>query len=265
MEYALKEIIREAGALAKEYFDRGVVGSPKSNIGDLVTEADTAVSEFIVGRIQKSFPDHTIKSEELDDEINPGGEYRWVIDPIDGTRNFANRIPFWCTLIAVQKEGETVLGAVYNAINDDLFFAKKGGGAFLNDMQIHVNNTDSLRHAYGVVTRAYETGTYGDYIERYKVAMTRINLETEVWIHNFGTMLGPVNVSTGAIDFCIGNAGLEWDYRAPFLICEEAGAIVTDSDGNPWKAGRQDYVIANPDLHGKVMELFDNRTRIGQN
>jgi len=256
MEAFLKQTIREAGALAKEFFDRGVIGKAKSNIGDLLTEADIAVSDFIISKIQTTFPDHTIKSEEVDDDINPGGEYRWVIDPIDGTRNFANRIPFWCTIIAVEKGGETVLGAVYNAVNNDLFFATKGGGAFLNDAQIHVNNTDSLRHAYGVIVRAYETGTYGDLIERYRIAMTRVNLETEVWIHNYGSMLGQTYVATGAVDFSIGNAGLEWDYRAPFLICEEAGAVVTDSDGNPWKRGRQDYVIANPNLHGKVMELF---------
>ena len=69
-------------------------------------------------------------------------------------------------------------------------------------------------------------------------------------------MLSAGYLAKGGVDFMMGNAGLDWDYLAPFLICEEAGAVVTDSDGNPWKRGRQDFVIANPNLHQKVLELF---------
>jgi len=256
MQDFLKTIIEEAGVIAKEYFDKGVSHKEKSHAADLVTEADIAVSDFIVKKIQEKYPDHHIKSEELGEEINPGVEYEWVIDPIDGTRNFAMGVPMWCNIISVLKNGEKHLGAVYNPIADHLFFAEKGKGAFLNGKQIHVNNKDTLNYAFGVFTRAYEGGIYGDYFERYRVAGARLVLETTAWMHNFGCMLSAVYLASGGADFMMGNAGMDWDYLAPFLICEEAGAVVTDSDGNPWKRGRQDFVVANPDLHPKLLELF---------
>lgn len=145
---------------------------------------------------------------------------------------------------------------MYNPTADHLFFAEKGKGAFLNGEKIHTNNKDTLDYAYGVFARAYEGGIYGDYFERYRVAGVRLVLETTAWMHNFGTILPACHIAAGGVDFMMGNAGMDWDFLAAFLICEEAGAVVTDSDGNPWRRGRQDYVIANPDLHPKLLRLF---------
>jgi myo-inositol-1(or 4)-monophosphatase len=261
MQHFLKTIIKEAGEIGKEYFVRGVSHKEKSHAADLVTEADIAVSEFLVKKIRETYPDHHIKSEELADDINPGAEYEWVIDPIDGTRNFAMGVPFWTTLIAVLRNGETYLGAAYNAFADQLFFAEKGAGAFMNDVRLHVNNKDQLDYAFGVFSRAYEGGIYGDYFERYRVAGVRLVLETKAWMHNYGCMLALCHLASGGADFAMGNAGMDWDFLAPFLICEEAGAIVTDSDGNPWKRGRQDYLVANKDLHPQLLELFQPKEK----
>lgn len=93
MDTFLKDIIKEAGQIAKGYFDKGVSHEEKSHVADLLTEADLAVSDFLVKKIHETYPDHHIKSEELGEEINPGAEYEWVIDPIDGTRNFAMGVP----------------------------------------------------------------------------------------------------------------------------------------------------------------------------
>ena len=258
MQEFLKQTIQEAGAIAKGYFDNGVKSiKTKSSVGDLVTEADVAVSEFIVEKIKKAYPDHTIFSEEVGEKINAGGEYEWVIDPIDGTRNFANGIPFWCTIIAVVRNGETWLGAVYNALSGDLFFAEKGKGAFLNGNKISVNNTQSLDHAFGIMARANNAGVYGDYIERYRVFAVNLTTKTDAWVCNHATMLITCHLASGGADFFAANAGLDWDYLAPALIAEEAGAIVTNSYGEPWTRGRQDIIIANPDLHPKVMALFE--------
>lgn len=257
MQNFLKTTICAAGQLAKEYFDAGVTHRTKEHLGDLLTEADVAVSKFLVDKIHHQYPDHHIHSEEMANDINPGAEYEWVIDPIDGTRNFAMGVPFWCVIIAVVKNGETNLAAVYNPIADVLFFAEKGKGAFLNDKKISVNNTDSLDYSFGCFNRANEGGIYGDRVERYVVGAVRLVRETTAWIHNYGSgALAMCYLARGGIDFAAGNAGLDWDYLAPFLIAEEAGAIVTDSDGNPWMRGRQDYVMANANLHPKVMALF---------
>ncbi|MFH1286772.1 MAG: inositol monophosphatase [Candidatus Magasanikbacteria bacterium] len=256
MNTFLKIIIKEAGDLAKEYFEKGVEHTTKSSPADFVTEADTAVSDFLIERIRSKYPDHNIKSEEQDESTNPGAEYEWVIDPIDGTRNFTMGVPVWCVIIAVLKDGVTQLGAVYNPNSDDLFFAEKEKGAFRNGKQIHVNNADRIDYAFANVARAYEGGVYGDYIDRYRRVNVRLVLETKAWLHNYGCMLPACYLASGAVDFMLGNAGMDWDYLAPFLICEEAGAVITDSDGNPWKRGRQDMVIANKDLHPKVMGLL---------
>lgn len=127
MEEFLKTIIREAGEMANTYFARTARTnySGKSDPDDIVTETDIAVSDFLIKKIHAQFPEHAIVSEELKDEINPGAEYRWVIDPVDGTRNFAAGIPLWGVLIAVQKNDEAILGAAYIPTSDQLFFAKK--------------------------------------------------------------------------------------------------------------------------------------------
>lgn len=252
MRSFLERVVREAGAIAKGYFDKGVQPSAKRHIGDLLTEADIAVSDFFVDAIQKEFSDHQIHSEEMANDINPGAEYEWVIDPIDGTRNFAMSVPMWCQLVALLKNGEPYLAAIYNPIVDELFFVEVGKGAELNGEKITVNGVDSLEHSFGVLTRAYDT----THEERYRRLLCQITNNTTVWMHNYGTMMGAAFVASGGADFFVTNAGWDHDYLAPALLCSEAGAIVTDSDGNPWKRGRRDIVIANPALHPKLMELL---------
>lgn len=217
-----------------------------------MTAADIAVSDSLIAAIQKQFPTHHIHSEELKDDINPGAEYEWVIDPIDGTRNFAFGIPMWCQLVAVLKNGEPYLGAVYNPASDKLFFAEKGKGAFLNGNRISVNGVSALDHSFGVLVRHYDS----THMDRYNRFVCRVTNETTVWMHNYGTMLGGAFVAAGGIDFFAINCGFDHDNLPIALLCEEAGARVTDSDGNPWTRHRRDIVIANPALHPKLMEFF---------
>lgn len=257
MKDFLTTTIMQAGTLAKGYFDKGVTHREKSHLADIVTDADLAVSNFLVSAIHKEFPDHQIHSEEMKEDVNPGARYEWVLDPIDGTRNFAFGIPLWCTLIAVLENREPYLGAVYSPISNELFFAEAGHGATLNSMPIRVNSIDSFDHAYGYFSRAGNGTVYGTHGDRYQRAHTRLVQETTAWIHCFGTMLGTCYIASGGVDFMAQNAGLDHDYLAPALICREAGAIVSDSDGNPWTRHRQDIIIANPKMHKKVLALFE--------
>lgn len=257
MEQFIQDVIKEAGAMALGYFREGVEHTQKSNPGDLVTKADIAVSDFLIEAIQKEYPEHQITSEERDEVINPGGDYEWIMDPIDGTRNFAHGIPMWCNMLAVMKGSVPLFAVVYIPVANELFFAKKDGGAFLNGKQIHVNNNTSLDNAFGYVSRAGEEGEYGRHIERYQKAFTKVVNETTVWIHNFGTMAASCYLASGGIDFFAVNHGMDHDYVAPILIFEEAGAKVTNSFGEPWQRGQQDTVVANPELHGKIMAFFE--------
>jgi len=253
----LEETIRAAGALALDYFRKGVTHTLKSNLADVVTVADTSIQTLMIDRIQAAYPEHHIHSEELKEDINPQAEFEWVIDPLDGTRNFALGIPLWCHIVAVLKQGESYLGAIYNPIADELFFAEKEKGATMNRLPIHVSDKDTLDFACGSFSRAGEAGkVYGTYIEEFKNFSDHLTRETTAWIYALGTMSAAAYVASGGFDFFIQNAGLDHDYLGPALICSEAGACVTDSEGNPWVRSRQDIVIANPRLHAKIMTLF---------
>lgn len=252
MEDFLKHLIQEAGAIGKGYFKKGVHFETKKHLGDLVTQADLEVSDFCVQKIQASYPDHAIYSEERKEIINEGAEYLWMIDPIDGTRNFAIGVPMWCVMIAVFQNDELYLAAIYNPLVDELFFAEAGKGATLNGIPLHVNEIDSLSHGYGIPVRGGNDKSHNDIF----VTMMKKLSDTDVWMHNFGTMLGACYVASGGADFFVNNAGWDHDYAAATLICREAGAVVTDTDGNPWKRGRQDIVIANTKLHPKILELL---------
>ena len=163
----------------------------------------------------------------------------------------------WAVIIAIVHNGEPLHAAVYFPVSDQLFFASKGQGAYLNGKPIVVSRTDTTEYATGNVYRSpQDRGPYGDYVTRYRVATSKIFADTDMRCTNFGSAASFCFVANGALDFALGNSGLDWDYIAPFLICKEAGAIVTDSDGHPWKRGRQDYIIANPDIHPKIMKLF---------
>lgn len=252
MQDFLKATIQEAGALAQQYFRTAVSVRTKRHPADLVTEADEAVSAFLVEKIHAAYPDHHIYSEEaVDNQINAGAEYEWVIDPIDGTWNFARGIPLWGVMIAVLYRGEQHLAAVYYPAAGELFFAKAGGGAYLNDAAINVNETDSLDYARGYASRVlkYEQG------KRYETLVASLAYKN-VSILNYGTIVSGCYLASGGIDFMAMNCGFDYDYLAPLLICSEAGAVVTDSDGNPWKRGRQDIVVANQKLHPKILALL---------
>lgn len=252
MDQFLKDTIKEAGALAKTYFLRGVSHKTKKHLADLVTEADHAVSDYIVEQIQATYPDHGIHSEERDEIINNGGEYLWMIDPIDGTRNFAHGIPVWCVMIALFHHGELYMSAMYDPLSDELFFAEKGKGATMNGMPISVNETAELDYAYGACVRDQDKP---EAEKCYKVSHV-LHEEYSTWMHNFGTMLLTAYIASGGVDFYAGNAGWDHDYSAAVLIVREAGGLVTDFEGNDWERGHTDIIFGNPQIHEKVVELF---------
>jgi myo-inositol-1(or 4)-monophosphatase len=259
MDEFLKTIIKEAGQIAKPYFYRGVEIQTKADSKDYVTAADIAVSKYLVEKIHEKYPDHHIKSEEMPEDMNPENDaYEWVIDPIDGTRNFAIGIPVWAIMIALLKNGETHMAAVYHPIAEELFFAEKSKGAFLNDKKITVNNTDTLEKGYGILFRCPPYGLYGDYFEKYKAAVSNFALQSTVAMGNFGCAGMLTYVAKGSIDFALGNGGLDWDLLPTLFICQEAGAVVTNSHGEPWTRGRQDYVISNATLHSKVLSYVNS-------
>src|SRR5215217_4990607 len=139
LKSTLLKATEAGGAILRDYFNRELKISNKEGVNNLVTEADHASEKVISEVIREQFPDHYIISEEVG-ELKMDSSYRWIIDPIDGTVNFANGIPICCVSIGLEHNGNIIFGAVYNPNMNEFFFAERGCGATLNDKIIHVSD-----------------------------------------------------------------------------------------------------------------------------
>lgn len=251
MKLYLEEIVREAGSIALNFFREGVEASIKSDVGDLLTIADETVNRHIIDRILSRYPDHAIHSEELSEDINPGATYEWVIDPIDGTRNFANAHLPWCVLVAVLRDGEPYLGCVYSPLDNALYIAEKGSGSSLNGVPIQVNQVHSFHRALGHIVCDKSGVAFPQHL-----SFTANFLERGGMLQCLNTMIAACYVARGGVDFFVSNCGHFHDLVAPSLICREAGALVTTFSGREWGRGDKEIVMANPAMHPRLLELF---------
>lgn len=243
-----------AGTLIKERINGNFSVEKKSGPNDLVTEVDKASEALIMNIIRESFPDHFILSEEIG-EIKTDSSYKWIIDPIDGTVNFANGIPLCCVSIGVEKDGEMILGAVYNPMMDEFFFAEKGVGAFLNEKPIRVSNQTQVLHSCLVTGFPY---TYLD-MENGPLDIFARLVRKGIPVRRLGS---------AAIDLCWVAAGRfdgyyehklnAWDSAAGFLLVEEAGGKVTDFGGNAYSPYQPQLVATNGAIHDELLRWISN-------
>ena len=246
----------EAGALQlKKYFNGDFKVSNKEGVNNLVTEADHASEAAIMDVIKKKFPLHHILTEETG-EIVRDSEFKWIIDPIDGTVNFAHGIPICCVVVALEKDGEIIMSVVYAPILNELYVAEKGKGATLNGKRISVSSESS------VLKSCLVTGFPYTYIDA-------PNGPVEV----FGRLVKkgiPVRrLGSAAIDLCWVASGrfdgfyehkLEpWDSAAGFLIVEEAGGRVTDFEGNVFSPYQHHILATNGHIHDKLLGVVNNQ------
>lgn len=232
--------------------------SNKEGINNWVTEADHASEKAIIDAIKSSFPAHFILSEEVG-EIVSDSDVKWIIDPIDGTINFASRIPLCAVSIGVEKNGEMILGVVYNPFINELFFAEKGKGAFLNDKKISVSKKTDVIHSCLVTGFPY---TYLD-MENGPLQVFERFVRKGVPVRRLGS---------AAIDLCWVAAGRfegffehslsPWDTAAGYLIVEEAGGKVTDMNGNKYSPYQKKLVATNSLIHDELIEVIHNRKQL---
>jgi len=209
---------------------------------------------MIMKIIREEFPDHYILSEEIG-ALAMDSSYKWIIDPIDGTVNFANGIPLCCVSIAIEKDGVIIMGAVYNPMLDEFFFAEKNSGAFLNDQRISVSEQNQVKHACLVTGFPYSY-------------LNSENGPLEV----FGRLIRegiPVRrLGSAAIDLCWVAAGRfdgyyehklqAWDSAAGFLMVEEAGGKVTDFKGDYYSPYQPHLVATNGKIHDELLKWISN-------
>lgn len=246
----------EAGANElRRFFNGSFTISNKEGVNNLVTEADHASEKAIIEVIKKDFPDHLILSEECGAKGDVS-DYKWIIDPIDGTVNFANGIPICCVSIAVEHKGQMILGAVHNPNMNEFYFAEKKYGATLNDKKIKVSDKTE------VIKSCLVTGFPYTYLDE-------PNGPLQVFEKLIRQGIPVRRLGSAAIDLCWVAAGRfdgfyehklsAWDSAAGFLIVEEAGGKVTDFEGNYYSPYQPHLVATNGKIHEELLDLINNR------
>ncbi len=249
----------QAGAAQLQHFFNGEFKiSNKEGINNLVTEADHAAEKAIIETIKKDFPGHFILSEETG-EIFMDSEYKWIIDPIDGTVNFANGIPLCCVSIGVEKAGQMVLGAVYNPLMNEMFFAQTGFGASLNDKKIKVSSKDVVINSCLVTGFPY---TYLDMPNGPLQIFERL-IRKGVPVRRLGSAaIDLCWVAAGRFDGFYEHSLNAWDSAAGFLIVEEAGGKVTDFSGKTYSPYQPQIVATNGKIHAELLKVISGEKQL---
>jgi myo-inositol-1(or 4)-monophosphatase len=226
---------------------------------DVVTEVDTRAEALIIEIISQNFPDHNFMGEEGGNRTVSASPYTWVIDPLDGTANYAADLAASCVSIALMHRQELILGIVFNPFRDELFVAEKGMGAFLNDYQIRVGQEQNLAKALVCFDLGYNEEEAVKQLELATFFRPRVRSMRILG----SAVLAICYVACSRYDlFCHRNLS-EWDLAAGLLIAAEAGAIVTTGDGEPASIFKKSIVVANSSLHRQYFEVLKDFNHTG--
>jgi myo-inositol-1(or 4)-monophosphatase len=252
-------IAREAGALLRGFYAKGVEPEYKGDV-DLVTEADRASEALIRERLTAAFPSHGIYGEEgTRDQME--SEFRWYVDPLDGTTNFAHGFPVFCVVLGLERraeglgaaeDGEMTAGVIYDPLRDEMFAAERGRGAWLNGRQIHVSKTASLQEAL----------TATGFPSHKRHVSPNIHFYQELTLRSHGVRragsaaLDLAYVACGRLDGFWEFHLNPWDTSAGYLLVEEAGGRVTHFDGGKFTLDSREVLATNGRIAGEMEHLF---------
>ena len=248
---AMAEIAREAGALLMEYFHQHVKVEYKGD-ADLVTIADRKSEILIRERIKNDWPTHDVLGEEQG-LTDTGSDYRWYVDPLDGTTNFAHGFPVFCVSIALEFRKQRIAGVVYDPTRDEMFAAEKGSGAYLNQQRIQVSKTANLAEC--LVATGFPSH------KRHK--NPNIYFYHQITLRSHGVR----RAGSAALDLCYVACGRldgfwefnlnPWDTAAGVLLVEEAGGQVSDFHGAPFQLHSRETVASNGVIHAEMLHEFE--------
>jgi len=247
----MQELAREAGSLLLSYF--GKVAIEYKGDVDLVTQADRSSEELIFARIRKQWPEHDVMGEE-GSRRETGSDFRWYVDPLDGTTNFAHGYPVFCVSIALEHKGERIAGVIYDPTRDEMFAAEKGSGSRLNDRPIGVSKTKRL--AESLIATGFPSH------KRHK--NPNIHFYHQITLRSHGVR----RAGSAALDLCCVACGRydafwefnlnPWDTAAGVLLVEEAGGAVTNFTGGPFAISSREVLASNVLLHDELLTEFRN-------
>lgn len=244
------DIAREAGALIARYYERRIGFELKGEY-DLVTEADRASEQLVVERLHTHFPTHSVLGEEGGLREKPS-EYRWYVDPLDGTTNFAHGYPMFNVTLALERDGELIAGVVFDPLRQEMFAAERGGGAYLNGHRISVSKAAKLE--VGLLSTGFPS--------RKRHESVNVHFFHQVAMSTHGVRRG----GSAAIDLAYVACGRldgfwefglnPWDMAAGLLLIQEAGGRASDMKGGPFSLTGKHIAASNGRIHDELLTLF---------
>ncbi len=251
----MEPVIRRAGAAVMSYFRKDFVIERKNETTsfiDIVTEADRASEDIILDAIADRFPGHDVVSEERPPEIT-GSRWRWLVDPLDGTVNFAHGYPVFSVSIALMEDMKLVTGMVYDPLRNELFQAIRGNGAFLNGNPIKVSSVDRLDRSLVATGFPYDRALSPDNnVAEFSKVVTRVQ-----GLRRGGSAaIDLAHVACGSLDGFWELKLKPWDMGAGMLLIQEAGGRVSDGAGNPTDVYTYCVVASNVLIHDQLVQIL---------
>jgi myo-inositol-1(or 4)-monophosphatase len=247
------ETARDAGQILLEKFGRKITITKKGDI-NLVTEADLASEALIIERIKSYYPKHSILAEEAGNAviIGDGTTWKWIIDPLDGTTNYAHGYPCFCVTLALEHAGEIVLGVTFDPTRNELFAAERGCGASLNNKPIRVSETEDLGNALIVTGFPYDFKDREDFARH----LTDFLLLSRGVRRDGSAAIDLAYVACGRFDGFWEEGLNAWDVAAGVLLIEEAGGQVSYYDGSPVSIYKPPICASNGLLHAQMLKVL---------
>lgn len=239
---------KEAGKVLMKYYGKGLKGRVKFT-DNLVSKADLESEKKVISIIKSKYPKHSILSEECGKKNNDP-EFRWIIDPLDGTHNYLHGIPIFAVSIALEYKKEIILGVIFLPYLDQLYVAEKGKGAFMNGKRIRVSKLNKLKHAMML----YDGGLNKDKKEKLEALGKLADSVFRIRILG-AACVDLVYVANGDADVYAVHSTNPWDVAAGLLIVEEAGGKLTHLDGSKYYPCNEGFVASNGKLHKGIINI----------
>lgn len=257
MNLFLKTAIRaakEAGRIHQKHYGRvRHIRFKSKNKLNLVTEVDQQCEKTILSILKKRFPSHGLWGEESGREKNLS-DFTWVVDPLDGTTNYAHSYPFFCCSIALVKNSNPIVGVIYDVLRDECFTAEKGHGAFLNGKRLRVSATKSLEESLVSTGFAYAVRETHYNLDNFR----RIVLQAQGVRRDGSAAMNLAYVAAGRFDGFWERGIQAWDMAAGVLMVEEAGGKVTDISGKPFDLMAENALASNGGIHNQIFKILKN-------
>ena len=245
-------IIKGAGSILLSYFNTSLERKEKEGDHGFVTKADLESESYLIKHLSAALPGSSFFAEESGQTGNTSQGYCWVIDPLDGTTNFAHGLPYFCISVALTLKNEPIFGMIYQPITDELFYATKGGGAYLNAKPLKVSQAPFDKSVIALGLPYAKDDTFGFLLAR----TLTIGRQSYAIRHLGAVALDAAYVAAGVLEgMFFENLGW-WDVAAGMLLIEEAGGMVTDFQGKIINPAYKSFVAGGGEVHKRLIEIL---------